>query len=693
MALSAGAVGAVILTAALSLRSTASSDPSGGGPTADKSAAVSLPLTHVHLFSSGVGYFQREGVVEGNARIDLTFPVRNINDLLKSMILQDLDGGRISAVGYDSQDPIDKTLGSFVINLAGNPSYGQILNQARGEKVEVVVQLSATGQPATLTGTILGVEKQKQAAGKDTVVEVEVLNLWCAEGMRSLKLAGVQRIRFLNPTVDSEVKQALEVLARGHDTQKKTVTLNFVGEGKRRVRIGYVVENPIWKTSYRLSLDKNGKPSLQGWGIVENVTDEDWKDVRLALVSGRPLSFQMDLYQSLYVPRPRVELELFASLRPPTHDGPMDWMAVQRKALEEAHAAHHGTPGRPKPEPRVKAEVVGEFFQYVIEHPVSLPRQKSALFPILDKEIEGTPVSIYNETTQVKHPLLGLRFKNTTGLHLMQGPITVFADGTYAGDARIQDLQPGEERLISFAIDLGTEVVPQVVKPSETLVTVRIDRGILYATTKVRLTKTYVARNRSPHDRILLIEHPFRPEFTLVSPEFPRWYQGVWQGRAQQPKQKPYELTREVYRFKVKVPAGETATLKVVEERTVVQEVTLTNADDQTILRYVSGTAASDALKDALTKAKDLKRKLEVTRREIAQVERQLRAILDDQARLRANMERVPKDSNAYKRYLKKFDEQETEIEKLQDAVKKLQATEHKQRQAYEDYLSNLSVE
>src|SRR5262249_11361421 len=253
---------------------------------------------------------------------------------------------------------------------------------------------------------------------------------------------------------------------------------------KRRVRVGYVVENPIWKTSYRLSLDRNGKPSLQGWGIVENSTDEDWNDVRLALVSGRPLSFQMDLYQPLYVPRPRVEVELFTSLRPRTHDGPMDWMAVQRKALEEAHAAHHGTPGGPKPEPRVKAEVVGEFFQYVIEHPVSLPRQKSALFPIVDKEIEGTPVSIYNETTQVKHPLLGLRFKTTTGLHLMQGPITVFADGTYAGDALIQDLQPGEERLISFAIDLGTEVVPQVVKPSEALVTVRIDKGILYATTK-----------------------------------------------------------------------------------------------------------------------------------------------------------------------------------------------------------------
>jgi hypothetical protein len=676
MALSAGAVGAAVLTAVLTLRSTASSAPSSGGPSVNPPPALSIPLTHVHLFTSGVGYFQREGVVEGNARIDLTFPTNDINDLLKSLVLQDLDGGRISIVGFDSQDPIDKTLRGFAINLTGNPSYSQILNQARGEKIEVVLYSSVVTQPGTLTGTILGVEKQKQAAGKDAIVEAEVLNLWCADGMHSVRLAEVQRIRFLNSALDSEVKQALEVLARGHDTQKKTVTFSFTGEGKRRVRIGYVVENPIWKTSYRLVLDKNGKPSLQGWAMIENPTDEDWKDVHLALVSGRPLSFRMDLYNHIYVPRPLVELELFAGLRPPSHSGPMDWMDIQRKALLEAQPrADHSTSGRQNHQPPVKAQAVGEFFQYVLEHPVSLARGRSALVPILDKEIEGTPVSIYNEMTQAKYPLLGLQFKNTTGLHLMQGPVTVFEGGTYAGDALLPDLQPGEPRLISYALDQGTEVEPLVQKPFERLVTVRIDQGILYATTMVREAKTYIAKNRSLHDRLVLIEHPFRPEFTLISP------------------QKPDERARDVYRFLLKVPAGKTVTLDVVEERTVVQQVTLTNSDDQTILRYLSGTAVSGALKDALAKAMDLKRKLEATRREIVQAERQLKAIIDDQARLRANLERVPPGSEAYKRYLKKFDEQEIEIEKLQDAIKKLQATEHEQRKAYEDYLANLSVE
>src|SRR5262249_61770560 len=123
-------------------------------------------------------------------------------------------------------------------------------------------------QPATLTGTVLGVEDQEQPATKDKTTKVEMLNLWCAEGMRSVKLAEVGRVRFLNPVMENEVRRALEVLSLSHDTQKKAVSLVFSGEGKRPVKVSYVVENPIWKTSYRLVVRKGGEPCLQGWGVV-----------------------------------------------------------------------------------------------------------------------------------------------------------------------------------------------------------------------------------------------------------------------------------------------------------------------------------------------------------------------------------------------------------------------------------------
>src|SRR5262249_44551068 len=200
---------------------------SGARPTANKeeeAKTTSLPIGQVGLYSSEEGYFQRQGEVEGSARVDLSFPVSDINDLLKSMVLRDLDGGHISAVSYDSNAPIDRTLKSFAVNLTANPALADILNQARGEKVEVAL---AQGAAASVSGTIVGVERQRQTVGKE-VVEVSVLNLWCSDGLRGVKLAEVQRIRFLSATLEKEFKAALETLALSHDTQKKAVSIRFV---------------------------------------------------------------------------------------------------------------------------------------------------------------------------------------------------------------------------------------------------------------------------------------------------------------------------------------------------------------------------------------------------------------------------------------------------------------------------------
>ncbi|MEZ6142957.1 MAG: hypothetical protein R3B84_20525 [Zavarzinella sp.] len=435
----------------------------------DLQQAVSLPISQVILFNSGVGHFTRSGEVTNHARVDLTFQEDDINDLIKSMTLRDYsETGRISAVTYDSRDPIDRTLKSFAIDLNGNPTFSSILNQARGEPVEVTL-LNNANQPGNLVGKIVGVEKQK-VASKDGSAEAEVLNLWCAEGMRSVKLNEVQRLRFSNPVIENEMRRALETLSQSHDSQKKAVSIYFDGEGKRKVDVGYVIENPIWKTSYRLVLKKDGSPFLQGWAVVENPTDEDWEGVSMALVSGRPISFQMDLYNPLYITRPVVEPELFAGLRPPTYDrafvqdksgngAPREALAqlkseaeslrrnlssmdgAERKLVERNFAKEVAEKlnndldlGR-NVQSVATAAALGDYHQYIIEHPVSLGRQKSALLPIVNKDVGGQRVSIYNQNVQAKHPLLGLRFKNSSGMPLMQGPITVFEGSVYAGDS------------------------------------------------------------------------------------------------------------------------------------------------------------------------------------------------------------------------------------------------------------------
>lgn len=694
---------------------------------ADPQLTTALPVSRVVLFNSGVGYFAREGTVTGDARVDLTFLERDVNDLLKSMTLQDLDGGRVAAVAYDSREPIERTLSSFAINLTGAPSIGQILMQARGERVEVALQPTQQAQPGLLTGTVVGMETVKLPSGPNQTVEAQMLNLLTADGMRSIKMNEVLRVKFTNPVLEAELRRALEVVALSHDSQKKAVSIQFAGDGQRRVRIGYVNESPIWKTSYRLALDKDGQPQLQGWAIVENTSDDDWANVKMALVSGRPISFKMDLYNPLYVPRPTVEPELFASLRPPAYEGgfgqPADAMAggfapppgpsgefkkreEAAKGMPKAASANHAN-GRmlqnqlrgadEKQQRRQFAQQMGEqlserldfaavqsaatasklgdTFQYVIDHPVTLPRQKSALLPVIAAPVDATRVSIYNQSVQPKHPLLGVRFKNTTGANLSQGPITVFDGSTYAGDARILDIQPNEERLLAFAIDLGMEVDPQVGASTTKVTAVRAQKGIIITTSKQIDEKKYKIVNRSETDRTLVIEHPNRTnqQFQLI-------------GTA-----KPVEETAELWRFQTPVVAGKTETFVVKEEKQFNTQIQLTNSADNQIRYILSLNEASDGLKTKLREALNLKAKWDDQRRELQQVVTDLQRLSQDQDRIRRNLRETPPAAEVYKTYLNKLSAQEKEIDALTDRQKSLMAAEFAAKKSYEDYLSQIS--
>src|SRR5439155_14874428 len=175
--------------------------------------------------------------------------------------------------------------------------------------------------------------------------------------------------------------------------------------------------------------------------------------------------------------------------------------------------------------------------------------------------------------------------------------------------------------------------------------------------------------------RVLLVEHPYREDWRLVAPE------------------KPAERSRDVYRFQVTVPAGQAHKLDVVEELRRVDHVRLAATDDNAVRVFLRSTVPSPKLKEALEKLIALKGRLADTQRDLAQAQEQLKAIGEDQSRLRANLEKVPPTSAAYKRYLEKFDQQETEIEKLQAEIKSKQASEKSQRKEYEDYVLGLNVD
>src|SRR5262249_45488755 len=275
---------------------------------------------------------------------------------------------------------------------------------------------------------------------------------------------------------------------------------------------------------------------------------------------------------------------------------------------------------------------------YRIDGPVNLPRQKSAMLPVLNERVEARRVSVFNQGTHARHPMLALKLKNTTKLHLMQGPITVFDGDSYAGDARVLDVQPNEERPISYALDQGVEVRARQDPGSSKVVKVAITRGVATTTTEVREQRVYEIKNRSEEPRTVVVEHPYRPDFRLKD------------------ESKLAEKTANLYRFQVEVAPGKLEKLDVIEEKPIAHEVALTNADDETIAFLMRGAVASDEVKAALREVVRRKSDLAAAQRELERSERDLKDLFDDQARIRANLERAPKESEAYKRYLKKFD-------------------------------------
>ena len=648
---------------------------------------ASLPLSRVVLFSSGVGYFQREGQVTGDATLDLAFRAGEINDLLKSLVLRDLDGGQVAAVTYASRDPLARTLRSFAIDLTDNPDLAGVLDQVRGEPLEV----SAS---ETVRGTLLGVERRVVEKGDKQVEEV-YLNLLTERGLTSVPLSQVREVRLMNPELEKELRAALSLLAQGHSQDRKRVTISFDGRGRRRVQVGYLLETPVWKTTYRLVLGGEQSHYLQGWAIVENTTDQDWRGVNLALVSGRPVSFVMDLYQPLYLSRPVVVPELYEGLRPQVYDEDLAAAAqppapapqvAREKAPSPAAARGMFAPSEAEAAERMPMDLsqgvsvaarggeAGSFFQYSISLPVSLARQESAMLPIVGQEIEGRRVAIYNERSQPKHPMHGLKLTNTTGMTLMGGPITLFEAGSYAGDAQIDSLASGAERLISFALDLETEVSPAARSVPERLVSVRIGRGVMVSTVTYRREKTYTVKARGSRGRDVLIEHPLSADWTLVEPK------------------QAEERTRDLYRFLVKVPAGATRDLLVAEERRADQTVAVTNVSDDLIALYLKNPLVSQRVKDALVGVARRKAELADAVRLRQEQERRAQSIRNEQGRIRQNMEALSRDSALYKRYVSQLDEQETELAAILTEIERLAKKEMEQRKALDEHILSLDV-
>src|SRR5271154_131704 len=281
-------------------------------------AAGGLPVHRVVLYKNGVGYFEHLGKVTGDESVHIDFTSGQLNDVLKSLTILDLSGGRIAGVDYNSEAPLSQLLGALRLPLGEKTSVAEFLDALRGARLEV------RGTPP-ISGRLLSVERKTRVSG-GTTLEVEVISLVTDAGeLREVELSPATSVRLMDANLNREVGKYLTLLASERDQDLRRMSISTTGKGERQLYVSYISEVPVWKTTYRIVLSPKSetKPLLQGWAIVDNTVGEDWNDVQLSLVAGAPQSFIMELSQPYYATRPSVALPENAQLTPQTHEGTM----------------------------------------------------------------------------------------------------------------------------------------------------------------------------------------------------------------------------------------------------------------------------------------------------------------------------------------------------------------------------------
>lgn len=660
-------------------------------PLAD-AAAEDMPLKSLSLFNSGMGCFLREGTVNGDKDITLNFKEAEINDLLKSLVIADLNNGKIEGIRYSSREPVSKTLGTFTIDLSKPAGLPDLLQQARGQEVEVTTDIAYKG--------IILSSEYRGIGGKQG--ETAFLNITADSQIYSIPFKDIRSVRFTDAKINKELSSALELIASAGNSDKKTVTIACRGKGSRTIRAMYSTETPVWKMSYRLVIGNDSAHTLQGWAIVENTTEEDWKDLSLELVSGNPVAFGMDLYEPLYNSRPVLPYSTGKHIDAKLYDegmGGAEYAMESAADMDLAMREEMQMPMKRQSASRASGKImmdaidnkainssvntaataqdVGQFFSYKIKDNVSLERQKSAMLPVVNGNIEGERIVIYNENAMSKNPLNAIMLTNNSGVHLAPGPISVYEDGIWAGDARINSIAPGGKRLISFSADNGTEVLQLDKNLPEEIEEITIRNGLLYASRILRKEKTYTVIRRSdkkPSAARLFIEHASNAGWKLKSPSSFE------------------ERTENLYRFAIKMPSGKDAktTLTVSEEYPVTRSTALTNIDSETIAFYCSQKNISSKSKASLEKLSKMKGELSDIANNKRSVEEKLKLLREDQERIRGNMEALSQTSELYNKYAKTLATQETQIEELMEKMNSLQNQEAAKKKEINGYIKSM---
>jgi hypothetical protein len=643
-------------------------------------AAAELPVKQVVLYKHGVGFFKRSGKLAPGESAHLDFNASEMNDVLKSLTIEERGGGKVSGLRYDSMDPLGHKLAEFPFQIGAAQPLSAMLDQLKGARLELKFGND------TVAGAIVN---GRLVAGSDKQPEREQLTLMLDSGeLRTLDLSAATNIHFTDPQLQRQFHDYLAALAAARSKEKRSVYIDSTDAKERELVASYMIPAAVWKSSYRLIFGATGQPVLEGWAIVDNTTGEDWNNVQLSLVSGRPISFVSQLYAPKYVERPAAELADDRAARPVVHEGgyevngavggigggagraqlraaaPMPMAAMAGRAMAETMQVEPSSIVA-----SATAGELGELFEYRIAQPVTIRQDESAMLPFLQQPIEARKLLIYSDHSS-QHPTNAAELTNSSGKTLDGGPITVYDGGAYAGEALMETLKAGDKRLISYAVDIGTRITEAFGSKQAVVREIHAARGVLTTKLAAEETRTYTIRNVDKKAKTLIIEHPLRQSYTLLN-------------------QKPAEKTASAYRFEIQLAPGATQEFPVSEERVYDQTYQVTSLTPDVILSYVSNRTLSDAGRAQLQRIADQKRQLADNNRALEEAEGQTRDLTADEERIRQNiasLNNVSGQQQQVQNYARQLDAHEQQLAALRDRQAELQ----KKKSALETELNKL---
>ncbi|QRN96305.1 hypothetical protein JRI60_46055 [Archangium violaceum] len=651
----------------------------------------SLPIRRVVLYKHGVGYFERRGRVSGSDTLHFDFKARDMNDVLKSMTVLDLSGGSVSAVSYDSTKPLEQLLQEATIRIPESGSLTALLGQIKGARVRVRV-----GKEQQVEGVIVGLESLPVVEGK-AAVHRPFLTLLVGASLRSFDLLDVAELTFLDDTVRKDLEFYLATVLSSYKKDTKRLSVLTAGEGDRELFVSYVLEAPVWKTSYRILLEAERPPLLQGWAVVDNTGDEDWVDVDLALIAGLPVSFVHDLYNPRYMRRPVVEVRTEAAaapvipeegyggmeeevlaevsadmaMEPPMPPAPAPGMAAAPMMKTFGAVGGRGGPARREAMERSAAvktltKEVGDLFEYRVDHPVTVHRNQSALVPILHRPFEGRRVLLYNRATREKNPMACIELKNTTGLTLEGGPVTVTEGDTYVGEAMLDTMKPDDKRFVPYAVELGCVVSQEDRTEEGPVFRAVVSHGVLLVEFYHLRRTLYTVRNKAKRAQTLYLEHPRTGWELKDSPE-------------------PAETTDNFWRFKLELGASASEELTITERTTGQRTWYFSNTGLEEVRFFLESGYIDERVAQGVREVVAIRDRMVALDRQERKLNDERTKLFKDQERIRANIDSLKSGASQRElseRFVTKLSEQEDRLEAI---ARELESVEREKREAQEE--------